>query len=113
MERIRYPLSEQERVVGNSERLVEISPAVADAFMGLRRAVDDHSTLSRREQELVLLAGFAAARNEGGFRVHCHRAAAAGIERGELEQLVMLMLGTNLGIAPMVQTLAWLHEEVR
>jgi alkylhydroperoxidase/carboxymuconolactone decarboxylase family protein YurZ len=112
MERIEYPLSKQERFTSNSERLREISPQVADAFMELRRAIDGHDALSARERELILLAGFAAAHNEGGFRVHCTRAAAAGVTVAELEQLVMLMLGTNLGLAPTVQTLTWLHDEL-
>jgi alkylhydroperoxidase/carboxymuconolactone decarboxylase family protein YurZ len=113
IDEIEYPLSGQERIIGNSERLRAIAPAVSDAFMGLRGAVDDYSTLSGRERELILLAGFTAARNQGGFRVHCHRATAAGVKLAELEQLVMLMLGTNLGIAPTVETLTWLHDELR
>ena len=113
VERIEYPLSKQERIISNSERLRQISPAAADAFLGLRHAVDDHAALSARERELILLAGFAAVRNEGGFRVHCARAAAAGVTLAELEQLVLLMLGTSLGIALVVETLAWLHEELQ
>jgi alkylhydroperoxidase/carboxymuconolactone decarboxylase family protein YurZ len=112
VERIKYPLSKQERIISNSERLRQISPAAADAFLALRHAVDDHAALSARERELLLLAGFAAGRNEGGFRVHCARAAAAGVTLAELEQLVLLMLGTSLGIAPVVETLTWLHEEL-
>ena len=39
--------------------------------------------------------------------------AAAGVTLAELEQLVLLMLGTSLGIALVVETLAWLHEELQ
>jgi alkylhydroperoxidase/carboxymuconolactone decarboxylase family protein YurZ len=112
MERIEYPLSKQDRIVGNSERLRELSPSAADAFKVLREAAMGHSTLSLREQELILMAGFAAGRNEGGFRVHCLRAADEGVALAELEQAVLLMLGTSLGLAPTVETLIWLHDEL-
>ena len=113
VDRIEYPLSKQETVISNSERLREISPQTADAFRALRGAVSDHATLTAREQELILLAGFAAGRNEGGFRVHCLRAAAEGASLSELEQAVLLMLGTSLGLAPTVETLSWLHDELK
>jgi alkylhydroperoxidase/carboxymuconolactone decarboxylase family protein YurZ len=113
MERVEYPLSKQQKLVANSERLREISPEAADAFWGLRRAANGHSTLTAREQELILLAGFAAGHNEGGFRVHCLRAAAEGVTLVELEQVVLLMLGTSLGLAPVVETLSWLHDELK
>ena len=113
MDRIEYPLSKQETTVSNSERLREVSPQTADAFKALRGAVDGHATLTDRERELILLAGFAAGRNEGGFRVHCLRAAAEGASLAELEQAVLLMLGTSLGLAPVVETLIWLHDEMK
>jgi alkylhydroperoxidase/carboxymuconolactone decarboxylase family protein YurZ len=113
MEPIKYPLSKQETILSNSDRLREISPDVADAFKGLRSAADGHSTVTAREHELILLAGFAAGRNEGGFRVHCLRAAAEGVSLAELEQVVLLMLGTSLGLAPVVETLSWLHDELK
>ena len=59
-----------------------------------------------------LLAGFAAARNEGGFRVHCTRAVQAGAALAEVEHVVLMMLGTSLGLAPAVDALRWAHEEL-
>jgi len=113
MEPVTYPLSKQETVVSNIDRLREISPAAADGFQALRAPAREHSTLAAREKELILLAGFAAGRNEGGFRVHCLRAAAEGVTLPELEQLVLLMLGTSLGLAPTVEALGWLHDELK
>jgi alkylhydroperoxidase/carboxymuconolactone decarboxylase family protein YurZ len=112
VEPIVYPLSKQATVVGNSQRLKEVSPALADAFWVLRNAANAHATLSARERELVFVAAFAGSFNEGGFRVHINHAHKAGVSVQELEQVVLLMLGTSLGLAPTVQLLAWLHEEL-
>ena len=112
MEPIVYPLSKQETLFSNSQRLKEVSPELGDAFWGLRHAANAHSTLSARERELTFLAAFAGTMNEGGFRVHVNHAHSAGLSVQELEQVVLLMLGTSLGLAPTVQLLAWLHEEL-
>ena len=112
MKPIRYPLSQQTELVSNIERLAEFSPAAAAGFEALRAPARSHSTLTEREKQLILLAGFAATKNEGGFRVHCLRARDEGVTRQELEQLVLLMLGTSLGLAPTVECLFWLDDEV-
>ncbi len=112
MDPIVYPLTKQESPVTNLTRLREVSPALADAFRGLRVVADAHATLDTKQRELCLIAGFAAGRNEGGFRVHCTRAREAGASVAEIEQVVLLMLGTSLGLAPTVELLVWLHEEL-
>jgi len=112
VEPIVYPLSKQQPFVSNSQRLREVSPALADAFSALRTAADTHATLDAKQRELCLLAGFAATKNQGGFRVHCTRAIEAGATVPELEQVVLLMLGTTLGLAPTVEELIWLHDEL-
>ena len=112
MEPIVYPLSKQENFVSNSQRLEEVSPALAEAFRGLRKAADAHSTLTAREREMLFVASFAATMNEGGFRVHVSHARAAGASVQDLEQIILLMLGTSLGLAPTVQLLIWLHDEL-
>ena len=60
-----------------------------------------------------LLVGFAVTRNEGGFRVHCNRARDAGVPVEAIEQAVILMLGTSLGLVPVVEALSWAHDELR
>ena len=112
MEPIIYPLSGQPIFQSNTQRLREVSPELASAFRGLRDAANAHATLDEKQQELCLLAGFAATCNEGGFRVHCTRARDAGATVAEIEQVVLLMLGTSLGLAPTVQLLVWAHEEL-
>jgi alkylhydroperoxidase/carboxymuconolactone decarboxylase family protein YurZ len=107
-----YPLSKQETFVSNLDRIRTVSPEVATAFRGLRQAVDGHGPLDAKQRELCLLAGFAATRNEGGFRVHCTRAVQAGASLAEVEHVVLMMLGTSLGLAPAVDALRWTHEEL-
>jgi alkylhydroperoxidase/carboxymuconolactone decarboxylase family protein YurZ len=107
-----YPLSKQENFVSNLDRVREVSPEVATAFRGLREAVDGYGSLGTKQRELCLLAGFAATRNEGGFRVHCTRAATAGATLADVEQVVFLMLGTSLGLAPVVEALHWAQDEL-
>src|SRR3954451_12531945 len=107
-----YPLSKQDQFVTFNDRLREIAPEVATALRGLRVAADAAGPLDAKQRELTLLTGFAATRNEGGFRVHCTRATEAGATVAEIEQLVILLLGTSLGLVPVVEALTWLHDEL-
>jgi alkylhydroperoxidase/carboxymuconolactone decarboxylase family protein YurZ len=108
----KYPLSKQPVFVSNLDRLRETAPGLADAFRALRVAADDAGPLDAKQRELSLLVGFAVSRNEGGFRVHCTRARQAGADLGEIEHAVLLQLGTNLGLVPVVEALAWAHDEL-
>jgi alkylhydroperoxidase/carboxymuconolactone decarboxylase family protein YurZ len=112
VEQAQNPLGNQRTVVSNTGRLAEVSPDLATAFRALRAAADSHSTLDAKQRELCLVAGFAAGHNEVGFRAHCVRAVEAGATVPEVEQVVLLMLGTSLGLAPVVETLRWLHDEL-
>ncbi|OZC61959.1 carboxymuconolactone decarboxylase family protein [Rhodococcus sp. 15-725-2-2b] len=109
---VRYPLSKQDVFVSNLDRLRETAPDVADAFRGLRVAADSYGTLEPKQREFSLLVGFAVTRNEGGFRVHCTRAKDAGATLEEIEQIVILQLGTSLGLVPVVEALSWAHDEL-
>jgi len=106
-----YPLSKQDPFISNLERLREVAPDVATAFRGIREASDASGPLDPKQRELCLLAGFAATRNEGGFRVHCTRARQAGASDEEIRQVVLLMLGTSLGLVPVVEALSWAADE--
>lgn len=109
---VRYPLSKQDVFVSNLDRLRETAPDVATAFRGLRVAADAYGPLEAKYRELSMLIGFAVTRNEGGFRVHCNRAVESGAVLAEIEQAVILQLGTNLGLVPVVEALSWAHDEL-
>lgn len=104
-------MSRQVPFVSILNRLEKEAPKVADAFMGLRRAVADLKAIDAKHAELCLLSGFTAARNEGGFRVHCTRAAENGATLEEVQHAVLLMLGSTTGLSPIVETLRWAQEE--
>jgi len=107
-----FPLSKQDTFISNSQRLGQVSQPMYDAFWALRHAADGHSDLSERERELIFVAAFAATKNEGGFRVHVNRAHKIGVTIEQLEQVVLLLLSTSLGLAPTVELLVWLHDEL-
>ena len=112
MDPIIFPLSKQDTFISNSQRLGQVSQPMYDAFWALRHAADGHSDLSERERELIFVAAFAATKNEGGFRVHVNRAHKIGVTIEQLEQVVLLLLSTSLGLAPTVELLVWLHDEL-
>ena len=107
-----YPLRMQVEFITFNDSLRELAPEVSTALRGLREAADAHGPLDAKQRELTLLTGFAATRNEGGFRVHCTRASQAGASLREIQQVVILLLGTCLGLVPVVEALAWLHDEL-
>jgi alkylhydroperoxidase/carboxymuconolactone decarboxylase family protein YurZ len=112
MQPVVYPLSKQDTFVSFLDRLREVAPEVATAFRGVRQATDAAGPLDAKQRELILLAGFAATRNEGGFRVHCTRARQAGATLEEVHQTVLLLLGTSLGLVPVVDALRWAADEL-
>ena len=107
-----YPLSKQENFVTNVDQLQEVSEDIGLAYRALRKSVDSYGTLDEKQRHLILLAGFAATRNEPGFRVHSIRAKEAGASLQDVEQTVLLMLGTSLGVAPVVEALQWARDEL-
>lgn len=93
-------------------KLKETSVPVAEAFFAMRQTADKAGPLDAKTIQLCLLAGFAGSRNEGGFRVHCTRAIEAGATKEEIMHVVLIMLGSNLGLSPTVDTLRWAKEEL-
>jgi len=104
-------MSKQVPFVSILQRLAKTTPEVAEAFMDLRRSINGLGAIDAKHRELCLISGFTAARNEGGFRVHCTRAAEAGATLAEVQQAVLLMLGSTTGLSPIVETLRWAQEE--
>lgn len=93
------------------DRLRPTSDEVSEAFHELRRAITRYGTLDAKQRELCLIAGFTATRNEGGYRVHCTRAAEAGATLEDVKQATMLMLGSTTGLGPVIESLGWAEEE--
>lgn len=107
-----YPISKQAEFVTNLDKLRAVAPDIATGFRTFRQAIEESGPLGDRERELILLSGFATTRNEPGFRVHLNRAHAAGVTVKELEQAVLFLLATSLGLVPVVEALGWIHDEL-
>ncbi len=90
--------------------LRETSDAVADAFYELRRLVAESGPIETKYRELILVAVFAATRNQGGFKIHCWRAAEAGATPEEIDQAILMTLGSAQGLSPVVEALGWARE---
>ena len=105
------PISTQPVFVSGLDRLRQTSDTITEAFVAFRRTIAEFGPLEAKQRELCLLAGFTAMRNEGAFRVHCTRAAEAGATLTEVQQVVLLMFGSNIGIYPAVESLNWAAEE--
>lgn len=97
--------------VSNIEKLRNAAPGVASAFRALREAADASGPLEPKHRELTLLAGFVVTRNESGFRAHCKRAVSAGASLAEIQQTVILLLGTSVGLVPVVEAVGWAQDE--
>jgi alkylhydroperoxidase/carboxymuconolactone decarboxylase family protein YurZ len=89
-----------------------LCPELADAFVGARSIIERLGPIDTRHRELIMVAGFTAARIEPGFRVHAKRALEAGATADELRQAVALMLFSTQGIAPIAEALRWAEDVI-
>lgn len=94
-----------------ADQLRDFSPPTADAFGALRKACRDYGPIDAKHRELIMLAGFAVARAEGGFRVHVRIALENGATLTEINQAVLLTLSASLPLGPAVNALEWARTE--
>jgi alkylhydroperoxidase/carboxymuconolactone decarboxylase family protein YurZ len=86
------------------------APAVGDAFLALRDAIDASSALDAKTRELVVLAGFVVARQEAGFKAHARRALANGATADELRAAALVTLGAVASIEHVADAITWADE---
>jgi alkylhydroperoxidase/carboxymuconolactone decarboxylase family protein YurZ len=91
-------------------RVKAVYPDVYDSFMGMRKVLGACGSLSARDQELILIAGFTVARQESGFKVHCKRALELGASAEDVRQAVVINLGATCAIEPVGDALAWVDD---
>jgi alkylhydroperoxidase/carboxymuconolactone decarboxylase family protein YurZ len=94
-------------------RVKAVYPAVYDSFMAMRKVIGASGSLSARDQELILLAGFTVARQESGFKVHCKRALELGATSDDVRQAVVINLGATCAIEPVGDALGWIDDVVK
>ncbi len=95
-----------------ADLLREHHPAVADGFQAMRKAARESGPIDAKHRELIMLAGFAAAGIEGGFRVHTRIALENGATAEEINQTVLFALGAAQGLSPSVEALRWAREVI-
>jgi alkylhydroperoxidase/carboxymuconolactone decarboxylase family protein YurZ len=92
------------------DELRDAYPDVADAFFALRAAIERSSSLDRKTQELIMLAGYVVARQEGGFKTHAARALAHGASLDDIKTAVLVTLGATAAVEPVGIALRWADE---
>ena len=105
---------EQSIPVGfNAPEIVRrLNPELADGFLAGRDLLEKLGPLEKKHRELIMVAGFTAARIEPGYRVHAMRALEAGATPAELRQATALMLFSIQGMAPVAMALLWADETI-
>src|SRR4051794_30595733 len=87
-------------------------PGVMDAYSGLRRALEATGPLTRRERELIMLAGFTVGREEGGYRAHARFALENGATPEEVRQATLLVFGASAPIELVAEAINWADEVI-
>ena len=87
-------------------------PGVVEGHRALQAAAAAGGPLDERTRELILLAGFTVARQEGGFKSHCRRALAAGATADEVRQAVVITLSNVASIEVVADALLWADEVI-
>lgn len=84
--------------------------AAADAFKGLRAAIDAAGPLDETVRELILLAGFVPLESEAAIKIHAGRLLDAGLALQAVRQAVMIPLGATACMTQVSRALAWVSE---
>ncbi len=92
------------------QRLRDASPAAADAFAALRKAVEESGPLETKYRELINMGAFTTARMEASFKTHCGRALDAGATPEECRQAALLTFAATTGFSSVADALRWLED---
>ena len=103
-------MSDQHGGLLASEQLIKTNKAAGEAFRAFRQAARTSGPLDKQTVEFILMAGFAAAGNEGPFRNHARRALETGVPLEALQQTVILTLGATAVLPAVAEALSWLDE---
>jgi 4-carboxymuconolactone decarboxylase len=87
-------------------------PGMLEAHRALTSAAAQGGPLDERLRELILLAAFTTARQEGGFKSHARRALAAGATPAEVRQAVAITMGNVTSIEVVADALLWADEVI-
>jgi 4-carboxymuconolactone decarboxylase len=100
----------ESRPRGSPEIVRDHSAAAAEAFVALRKAVNEAGPLPAHIRELIVASNFATHGMRGGFMVHAGRALEYGASIDELRHAVLVTLGANAVISRVAEALTWVEE---
>lgn len=72
--------------------LINEASGVADAFFAMTKSIREHSCLSAKNNELILIGIFTAHRSLTGIHTHVERALKAGVTKEEIISAIVLAL---------------------
>ena len=90
--------------------VIQRYPQFWEGFQAMRSAIGKAGPLDTKTQELINTAVYAAAGAEPGTKTHAARAYQAGASPEEVQQAVLLCLGTGLGFSPTYQAVDWVRQ---
>jgi alkylhydroperoxidase/carboxymuconolactone decarboxylase family protein YurZ len=89
------------------ETVREHNPALADAFMALRKAAAE-GPLDETSCELIVVGALATTGEESSFKVHARRLRKLGVAAPAVHQAVMVTLAATTSFAQVVAALQWI-----
>lgn len=93
-----------------SAYLKEVNPAAAGSFRELREALVKPGPLDHETCEYIIINGFGLAGFEEPFKIHVLRMLQRGVAPEKLQHAMLVSLGANAPLFPVVRALRWIEE---
>jgi 4-carboxymuconolactone decarboxylase len=103
-------MATETRPRGSPDILRDHAAPAVEAFMALRKAVNEAGPLPPQVRELIVASNFATLGMRGGFMTHGGRALEYGASVDELKHAVVVTLGANNVIGRVADALTWVEE---
>ena len=92
------------------EVLAQTSPAAAQAFQDLRKAVLAAGPLDHHTCELIVLGAMVTTKNEASFKTHARRLLKEQMAPEALRQAVLVTFGATTTFTDVIAGLRWVDE---
>lgn len=94
------------------DKLAEASPATAQAFQDLRKAVLASGPLDGHTCELIVLGAMATRGYEASFKTHARRLLKEKVDPAKIRQAVLVTLAATTAFSEVSAALRWVEEVV-
>ena len=92
------------------EQLAATSPAAAQAFQDLRKAVLAAGPLDHHTCELIVLGAMVTTKNEASFKTHARRLLKENMAPAALRQAVLVTFGATTTFTDVIAGLRWVDD---